>query len=203
MNVKFKCPFCGQEYDLTGEQVLEFRHQKMQCAAPGCEQKFYLAETIPCLGHAEGRGFEASGLVALIEAELELERCKKELADEKEKLKTFKPENKYDYFDDERFDRSSCESNIESLKNDISVMKEELKEEKEAYAQSKKNLPTKKKAEDEVYRQIGEAFCEEEVKVPPSPEDIDKLIRIFRCGNEYDGGFELTLQRYGMEYCLA
>lgn len=208
MKVKFKCPFCKQDYELEGAEILELRHQRVKCAA--CDKRFYLAETIPCLGHSSGRGFDASGLVSIIEIEASINENQKNLEELQERLKAKRPtqaeiaDGRYGDMDKESYKdfKEDMTDLINDAKETLTDLKEELKDAKEEYSAEKKDLPSKTETEKEVYRCIGVSFCKGELAIPPNDDDLQKLMRIFKNGNEYSDGLALTFQRYGMEYCL-
>lgn len=70
---------------MDGEQVLEYRHTILEC--DNCDRKFLLAETIPCLGHTQGRGYDSSGLVHVIEIDTEISNRQKEIEQIQEQIK--------------------------------------------------------------------------------------------------------------------
>lgn len=207
MKVKFKCPFCKQDYELDGEQVLEYRHQTMECAA--CDKKFLLAETIPCLGHTHGRGYDANGLVAVLEIDKAIAELQKDIEQIQEQIKagptqeeiddryygTMDKETLKDWKEDKTFD-------INEIKEEISSLRDELKDAKEEYNNAKGDLPTKNEAQEQLFCYIGEAYYDGALTMPPNADDFQKLVRIIKNGNDYSDGFELMLKKYGMDYYL-
>lgn len=77
-----------------------------------------------------------------------------------------------------------------------------MRDAKAEYNDAKGDLPKQKEAEKELYCCIGKAYCDCKLTMPPNTDDFQKLIRIIKNGNEYSDGFELMLQKYGMDYYL-